>query len=400
LRSAGPLPPTGLAAIPYSAYEHSAILYEAAVRMPLSDRIDLDEIPPSFRPFAEAILRQDDPVPGLIQLLGTLGEKSPAAEAEDFAILLRCTLPQSDRLARVSDIYVRRKYPRWYIRAVNDPHRNRAYRQAIEALVTPDTLVVETGTGSGLFAMLAARAGARHVYTCEIEPHLAAIARSNIEKNGLTDRITLFECRHEELRVGEHLPRRADLLLHEFVSPHFLVEEMGTMFQQFRAEILTPEAFVLPHRIAVTGMLVGDQWPLDLIRVPATVVGLDVSNINLLAASGASLPGPVAIELPLSGPQILAEFDAMSMERPANGSHLIEIVATADGAATGILQWVQHGFPDGSVYENRPELACNWSPNFWPFKSSVPLTAGDRLLVRVECTDTEVFIDLTNSSDG
>ena len=44
--------------------------------MPLSDRIDLDQVPPSFRPFAEAILRRDDPAPGLIRLLGTLGENT------------------------------------------------------------------------------------------------------------------------------------------------------------------------------------------------------------------------------------------------------------------------------------------------------------------------------------
>ena len=111
--------------------------------MPLSDRIDLDEVPPSFRPFAKAILRQDDPGSGLIQLLGTLGEKAPGGESRDFALLLRRTLPQSARLDRVSDVYIRGKYPLWYIRAVNDRHRNAAYRRALQALVTPETLVVE-----------------------------------------------------------------------------------------------------------------------------------------------------------------------------------------------------------------------------------------------------------------
>ena len=132
--------------------------------MPLSDKIDLDQVSPGFRPFAEAILRQDDPAPGLIQLLGTIGEKAPDGESRDFALPLRRTLPQSARLDRVSDIYIRRKYPLWYIRAVNDRHRNAAYRRALQALVTPETLVLEAGTGSGLFAMQAARAGASHVY--------------------------------------------------------------------------------------------------------------------------------------------------------------------------------------------------------------------------------------------
>ena len=368
--------------------------------MPLSDRIDLDQVPPSFRPFAKAILRQDDPVPGLVQLLGTLGEKAPGGEAQDFALLLRRALPQSARLDRVSDLYIRGNYPLWYIRAVNDRHRNAAYRRALRALVTPETLVLEAGTGSGLFAMLAAQAGASHVYTCENDPHVAAIARANIVSNGLAGRVTLFECPYEDLRVGEHLPRRADLFLHEFVAAELMVPKMVTMVKQLGADLLTPEAKVLPHRFASVGMLVGDERFLDSIRVPATVEGLDVTGINLFASPAVSVPGPVAIERPLSTARILADFDLLSVEELHHGSRLIEIQATADGAATGILQWVRHGFPDGSTYENRPELACNWWPAFWPFPRPVPLAAGDALTVRVENTDTEIFIDFADPSEG
>jgi len=366
--------------------------------MPRPDQIELDEVPPSFRPFAEAILGQDDPTPGLIRLLGTLGEKAPEEEASDFALLLRRTLPQSSLLDRVSDVYIRRKYPLWYIRAVNDRHRNAAYHRALQALVTPETLVVETGTGSGLFAMLAARAGACHVYTCESDPHVAAIARANIEKNGLTDRITLYECDCDDLRLGEHLPRRADLLLHEFIASHFLVSKIGPMFSPIRSELLTPGAHVLPHRADSVGMLVGDRWLLDSIRVSPNVEGLDVTAINILASAGVPYSGPVAIEKPLSCAITLAEFDLMSKAGPPHSSRLIELQATADGDATGILQWIRNHFPDGSVYENRPELACNWAPVFWPFPHTVPLVKGDALSVRVENTDTELFIDLETTS--
>ncbi|MHA1527775.1 MAG: 50S ribosomal protein L11 methyltransferase [Alphaproteobacteria bacterium] len=368
--------------------------------MPLSDRIDLNMVPSSFRPFAEAILRQDNPEPGLIRLLGTLGEKAPRGDAQDFALLLRRALPQSARLDRVSDVYIRGNYPLWYIRAVNDRHRNAAYRRALRALVTPDTLVVEAGTGSGLFAMLAAQAGASHVYTCENDPHVAAIARANIARNGLAGRVTLFECRYEDLRVGEHLPRCADLFLHEFIGSHFLVPKMAPMFKPIRAELLTPEAHILPHCLATVGMLVGDQWLLDSIRVPAKVEGLDVTAINLLASAGISVPGPVAIEQPLSSARTLAELDLSSELEMPHAIRPVEFRATADGAATGILQWVRNSFPDGSAYENRPELACNWWPTFWPFPHPVRLARGDALTVRVENTDTELFIDLVAPSGG
>ena len=367
---------------------------------PSTGPIAPDQIPATFRPFAEAILTQDNPEAGLIQLLGTLGAKAPKAESSDFALLLRRTLPRSSRLDRVTEVYLQERYPSWYVRAVNDPHRNAAYRQAIEALVGPETVVFEAGTGSGLFAMMAARAGARHVYSCEMDPHVAEIARSNIRRNGFEDRITLFNAEARDLKLGEHLPARADLLIHEFVAAHFMVKSIAKIVREIREALLTPEAPLLPSAFAAIGMLVGDDWFLEGLRVPDRVEDLDVSGINLLAPSGMSIPGPVQIDLPLSAATVLASFDPASAEPPASGTMPVEIEASADGTATGVLQWVRHSFPDGSVYESRPDLSCNWWPYFWPFPQPVPVRRGDRLTLAVETTPTEVFIDLVTPGGG
>jgi len=360
--------------------------------MSLGLKIEIGDVPASFRPFAEAVIAGTDPVEGLVRLLGTLGGKAPPGEARDFALLLRRALPPSARLARVSEIFIRGFYPHWYIRAVNDRHRNTAYRHAIENLVKPGTLVLEAGTGSGLFAMMAARAGAEHVYTCESDPHVARIARENIARNGLDHRISLIEGLYEDLRVGEHLPRRADLFLHEFVAQQFMVADMASILTGLRDTVLTAEAAILPSAFAAVGMLVGDQWPLDAVRVPGKVEGFDLRAINLFAAAGISLRGPIPVEQPLSGPTTLAELDLISAANIVPDQAVTMAVA-ASGTATGVLQWVRHGFPDGSAYENRPERDCNWWPNFWPFPRPIPVAAGQELWLRVRSTDTEIFID-------
>lgn len=378
--------------------------HEADARMPtpppLRASLALDQIPATFRPFAEAILRGPDPAPGLIRLLGTVGKKAPEGEARDFALLLRRTLPQSARRDRVTESFLYKDYPSWYIRAVNDPYRNAAYRQALESLVTPTTIVFEVGTGSGLFAMMAARAGARHVYTCEKDPHVAAIARENIRRNGLEHRITLFPALYKDLRVGEHLPEPADMVIHEFVAAHFMVQNIGSIIQSIRESLLKPGALVLPSRLSAIGMLVGDTWMLDHTEVPASVEGFDVTGINLLQPSGISLPGPVRIDQPLSAASRLASFDLMAEDAPADSASVVEVEATEEGVASGVLQWVHHRFPDGSVYESRPDLACNWWPYFWPFPKPVPVTRGARVALQVETTATEVFIDLLTPSGG
>jgi len=355
--------------------------------------IELQEVPPSFRPFAAAILDHPDPEAGLVALLGTLGEKAPPSEAQDFALLLRRHLPRSARLERVSDIYLRPRFPAWYIRAVNDRHRNAAYRRAIEALVAPGTLVLEAGTGSGLFAMMAARAGAEQVHTCESDPQIARIARENIARNGLADRITLHEGRYEDLAVGTHLPRPADLFLHEFVGSQFLVPSMGDMLTRLRGRLIAEDAAILPHRFAAIGMLVGDAGLLDSVRVPERVEGLDVGAINLLALSEASFSGPLALKEPLSAPAELAAFDMLAGEAPAAAPRRVGLVATAAGDAVGVLQWIRHGFPEGTSYENSPDRACNWWPTFWPFPEPVAVSPGETLYVTVETTETEIFID-------
>ncbi len=67
---------------------------------------------------------------------------------------------------------------------------------------------------------------------------------------------------------------------------------------------------------------------------------------------------------------------------------------TGAGEVTGLLQWIRYAFPDGSAYENRPDRACHWWPHFWAFPAPVSVARGDRLPLKIQCSETEVFIDL------
>ena len=71
---------------------------------------------------------------------------------------------------------LRRMVPRWHFEMLADSARNRALLDAIAAVVKPRHLVLDLGTGAGLTALAAARAGA-HVVTCEANPIVAELAR-------------------------------------------------------------------------------------------------------------------------------------------------------------------------------------------------------------------------------
>src|SRR6187549_2187782 len=50
--------------------------------------------------------------------------------------------------------------------------------------------VADVGTGSGILALAAARAGAANVVALDINPHAARAANDNARINGLSDRVT------------------------------------------------------------------------------------------------------------------------------------------------------------------------------------------------------------------
>lgn len=63
--------------------------------------------------------------------------------------------------------------PKCHFRIVRDGVRNPAYDDALPRAVKPALRVLDIGAGTGLVAMMAARAGARDVVTCEMNPAIA-----------------------------------------------------------------------------------------------------------------------------------------------------------------------------------------------------------------------------------
>ena len=74
----------------------------------------------------------------------------------------------------------------------------------------PNCSVLDLGTGSGILAIIAHKAGASKVTAVDIDPEALDAARENFEKNGCADKITLLDNieRDEVPRVAD--PRDAD----------------------------------------------------------------------------------------------------------------------------------------------------------------------------------------------
>jgi len=361
--------------------------------------IELSRIPKAFRPFAAKLMSESGSgtAADFASMIKALGPKVPRRASAEMALLLREAFPASSLIANTTNPFVRRKYPAWYIEAVNDEHRNLAYQAALEAVVRPGAVVIEIGTGSGLFAMFAVRAGAEHVYSFETKFRLAAIARENIRRNGLSGHITVIQKDFKNASIGKDIPAPADVLMHEFSTSHSLPLLDRDMIRMWN-EVLRPGAPVLPNRFEVRAALSGDASLARKLCVPGPVSGIDVSAINLLETASLTLPRGAPMEAPLSAPFTAASFEPMTDGTQSRKKTRVHTTATSRGTAYGVVRWIAQHFPGGSVYENTPGRHCNWQPFFTPFSEPVEVNDGDRVNLEFTMLKNQAYIDAVQDS--
>jgi len=89
-----------------------------------------------------------------------------------------------------------------------DKGRMDPYVTALQSAVNNDSVVVDIGTGTGFFALLACKLGARHVYA--IEPNDAVqVGRELAKANGFSERITFIQGLSSKIT----LPEKANVII-------------------------------------------------------------------------------------------------------------------------------------------------------------------------------------------
>ena len=112
---------------------------------------------------------------------------------------------------------------------LQDEVRCKAFRDALFEVVTPDSVVLDIGAGTGILSIFAAQAGAEKVYAVERTP-VAQAAREIIESNGLSDRITVIQGEMESLE----LPEKVDVIVSEWLGGYGVDENLLPIVIQAR----------------------------------------------------------------------------------------------------------------------------------------------------------------------
>jgi type II protein arginine methyltransferase len=283
------------------------------------------------------------------------------------------------RLGRINRAWV----PRWHFAMLNDDARNHAFAQAIAHSNVRDKVVLDIGAGSGLLSMLAAKQGARHVYACEMVAPVADKAIEIIAANGYSDQVTLIPKISYDLQVGRDLPRRADVLVSETIDCGFVGEGFLGSLRHARAELLTPEAAIVPRRFTLEGALLNSTDVYNLNRTHE-VEGLNLSGFNELSTQGYF---PVRLDtwqyrMASDVTRLLALDLADYNFTPI--SELLELTATEDGLVHGVVFWFDVELVPGVRLSNAPRGSSHWMQAFACFDWPVAVKAGDEIVVQLD----------------
>lgn len=114
---------------------------------------------------------------------------------------------------------------------------------ALEETVRPGARVLDLGTGSGILAIAAAKLGAGRVLALDTDPQAVTVARENVRRNGVADRV----------RVAQGSLAQA-IGRFDVVVANILAGVLIEMAEHGLARRLTPEG-----QLMVAGLLLGQE---------------------------------------------------------------------------------------------------------------------------------------------
>ncbi len=135
----------------------------------------------------------------------------------------------------------------YHYEMVSDSKRVTPFKLAIQKLCK-DKIVIESGTGTGILSILAAKAGAKAVYAFELDPAIAAFAKSNFQKTGLNN-LTLINKSTLESSIEDLNGQKADVVIAENLSTWLVTEPQIKVMNHMREFLAKSDAIFLPGQV-------------------------------------------------------------------------------------------------------------------------------------------------------
>jgi protein arginine N-methyltransferase 1 len=266
-----------------------------------------------------------------------------------------------------------------YGHILNDRTHRQDYREALRQTITPETVVLDIGSGPGIFALLACQFGARRVYA--IEPaDIIQVARDLAAANGYADRIEFIQA----LSTRVTLPEQVQVIVSDLHGLLPLFEQAIPSIVDARRRFLAPGGILIPSQetlwaaVATTPKVYQDfTAPWD-----DNGYGLDMRVARQLMLNSWRR-AQVKPEQLLGEPQCWHTLDYVTVKSP-NVSGAVAWVIDRPGTAHGLVLWYDSLLTDSVSYSNAPGLPETvYGIGFFPWIEPVKLKMGDVVSVEL-----------------
>lgn len=266
---------------------------------------------------------------------------------------------------------------------VFDDLRNELYARAIRNFVTPESVVLDLGAGLGIHGLIAAAAGAKHVYLVEPEP-VVQIAIEAARANGLAGRITVLEGTIENVM----LPEQVDLIVSVFAGNLLFTEDLLPSLFHARDHYLKPGGRLVPDlaELVLVPVSAPDIHAKRIGRWSEPAQGLDFSAARRFAANEILWPERKELQdrvEQLAEPAVLTALD-LTTATSAHCQGEARCRIAQSGICHGLMGWIRMRLGDQWLSTDPSSPEVHWAPGLLPIDPPMPVEAGQEVKITLQ----------------
>lgn len=262
---------------------------------------------------------------------------------------------------------------------VTDPARTQAFVTALTKAITPESVVLEIGTGAGFFALLACKLGAKKVYA--IEPDNAIeVGKLCVKNNPGSERITWIQ----GLSTAMDLPEKVDIVIGDLHGTMPFYNFNILSMRDAVARHMKPGGIIMPRRDVLHAVPIQSAEDYKSVEKPWSkdVYGLDLSaGRSFLVNTWWRRPVTDTVTM-LAAAKCLGEIDYATVSSP-NLEGQCDWTISTDGIAHGLSIWFDGDIGPNAGYSNAPNLpGLVYGNAFFPLEQPLSVKKGERLLTK------------------
>lgn len=242
---------------------------------------------------------------------------------------------------------------------LRDEARNILFHKALKRHVTDQTRVLDIGAGSGIWAIAAAKLGAKKVFAIESDDVMIPVIQAHARENGVADKIKIIHGNSTEI----NLPHKFEVIISETIGNQAFDENIiGTMIDA-RKRFLARGGVIIPQKVTLVAAPAHLKNDFDA----PLGVSLKADYIKNLALNLTSIVTDKNMLELLGKPAKLLEVDLCEISSEPDFTNLVGRWNLEDVSRANVVAlWAQMELSEGINLDTWDTI--NWSPVVCRFK--------------------------------